>query len=185
MKTLTKTGQTKRSYPLLQYVTPAIVLFAFWVILSGKFDGFHLTIGGVVVLATIWGTTWLYRLGPPIGPTDRHPLATPPSPILYYLPWLSWQIVIASVQVARVVLDPKLPIQPRFVRFTHRLPHNMARLTLANSITLTPGTVTINVDGDEYLVHALTLNAAEAYEPSGKIRIKEKVSMIYERDRSP
>ncbi len=171
-----------RRYPLLQYVPQAGALFAFWVILSGKLDVFHLSAGAIVTLAVVWGTAWLYKLEPAIGPANTHPLAALPGRFLYYLPWLLWQIVIASVQVARVVLDPRLPIDPKLVRFEHKLPHNMARLTLANSITLTPGTVTIDVEADEYLVHALTPDAAEPYEPGGEAMMQRKVSQVYDKD---
>ena len=65
-----------------------------------------------------------------------------------YLPWLLWQIVLSSLQVAYVVLHPKMPIQPGDP-FPDSLPHTLARLTLATSITLTPGTITIDVQDDD------------------------------------
>ena len=59
-----------------------------------------------------------------------------------------------------------MPIQPRLVRFRIQLPHNLARLTLATSITMTPGTITLDVQGDEFLVHALTEKNAQSLIPS-------------------
>ena len=81
-----------------------------------------------------------------------------------YLPWLGVQVVVASLQVVYVVWHPRLPVSPGVLRIRKRYPHTMARLTLANSITLTPGTVTLDVDGDEFVVHALTESGGRALE---------------------
>ena len=132
----------------------ALALFGFWLVLSGHLDAFHVVLGA---LSSVWialGTRRLLGLDPPI---VKGALGIAEAlRLLRYLPWLVWQIVIASLQVARVVLDPALPIAPRVLRVRVPLPHNFARLVLANSITLTPGTVTLDVEGDDYLVHALT-----------------------------
>ena len=81
-----------------------------------------------------------------------------------YLPWLAWQVVVANLHVARIVLHPRLPIDPCVVRLDTPTPHTLARLTVTNSITLTPGTVTLDADVGGYLVHALTRSAAAAVE---------------------
>jgi multicomponent Na+:H+ antiporter subunit E len=83
---------------------------------------------------------------------------------MLYVPWLVWEIVASGLQVAYVVLHPRMPIAPGLVRIRVNLPHTLANLTLANSITLTPGTVTLDVDGDEFLVHALTPASARGIE---------------------
>ncbi len=75
--------------------------------------------------------------------------------MLFYIPWLIWQIVVASLQVAAVVLNPKMPIDPALLRFQTKLPNTSAKVILGNSITLTPGTITIRIKKDEFLVHAL------------------------------
>ena len=140
-----------------------ILLFAFWVLLSGKLDAFHLGMGAASAAAIAWATRPLFVLPPVIGPGAGAPFA--PGLVvrfLLFLPWLLWQIVIASLQVAWVVLHPRMPIGPRLVKVRSPLPHTLARLTLANSITLTPGTVTLDVEGDEFLVHALTESSARS-----------------------
>ena len=76
--------------------------------------------------------------------------------LLAYLPWLLKEIWVANIQVVKLVLDPALPIDPVIVRVRTRLASDVARTTLANSITLTPGTVTLDVDGDDLIVHAIT-----------------------------
>jgi multicomponent Na+:H+ antiporter subunit E len=140
-----------------------LMLFTFWIILSGKFDAFHLGIGAVSAVCITLGTRRLLLLPPAIGPAQTHPVDVMPwRRLLLYVPWLIWQIVMSSLLVAVVVVHPKMPIQPRLVRFRTPLPHDLARLTLATSITMTPGTVTLDVQGDEFLVHALTETSAQA-----------------------
>jgi multicomponent Na+:H+ antiporter subunit E len=72
-----------------------------------------------------------------------------------YLVWLVWNVIKANVEVARLILHPRLPIQPRLFTFRTTLDHPVAQVLVANSITLTPGTVTIDLTEQEYLVHAL------------------------------
>ena len=93
-----------------------------------------------------------------------------------YLPWLLVQVVIGSLQVAYLVWHPRLPVSPRVVRIRAHYPHTLARLTLANSITLTPGTVTLNVDGDEFQIHALTASAGRDMERS---TMPDRVARLY------
>ncbi|HEY7710985.1 MAG TPA: Na+/H+ antiporter subunit E [Candidatus Entotheonella sp.] len=144
-----------------------LMLFTFWIILSGKFDAFHLGIGAVSAVCIALGTRRLLLLAPAIGPAQTHPMdAVPWLRLLLYVPWLIWQIVLSSLHIAAVVVHPKMPIQPRLVRFRTPLPHNLARLTLATSITMTPGTITLDVQGDEFLVHALTEKSAQSLIPS-------------------
>lgn len=82
--------------------------------------------------------------------------------LLFYIPWLIWEIIVASLQVAYLVLHPRIPVDPCIVRFKARLPNPVAKVILGNSITLTPGTLTINIDEDEFTVHALTEYSAES-----------------------
>lgn len=142
---------------LLNATPVALLLYALWLILSPQRDPFHLCLGAVTVVVV---TVLFSRLGmqePAIGaPDGRSLLRMSGLRFLGYLPWLAWEVLVASVQVAYIVLHPRLPVSPRVVRIKVRYPHTVARLTLANSITLTPGTVTLDVDGDEFLVHALT-----------------------------
>lgn len=116
-----------------------------------------------------------------IGLDERHPLAAISwGRLLLYLPWLGWQVVLSSLQVAWVVIHPKMPISPRVVRFDTDLPHELARLTLANSITLTPGTVTLDVEGDAFVIHALTTSSASALAPeTGQGRMQRRVESLY------
>jgi multicomponent Na+:H+ antiporter subunit E len=158
-------------------VLVALVLFANWVILSGKFDAAHLG-AGAVTAGVVAAATWrLWTLPPALGRSAMAPLADIRwDRAAVYVVWLGWEVTLSAVQVAYVVLHPRMPIEPRLVRFASHLPHTLARLTLANSITLTPGTVTLEVNGDEFLVHALTPGTARSIELGG---IRHRVADIF------
>lgn len=78
-----------------------------------------------------------------------------------YTPILLWEIAKANVALAYVVLHPRLPIDPRIVEFDAAVWGDMPVTTLANSITLTPGTLTIDVERQHFLVHALIRDAED------------------------
>ncbi len=139
------------------------LLFGFWVALSGKLDAFHLSLGLITAIAIAVATGRLYLAAPRPMPADefgRAPLRW--RHFLTYSVWLLWQIFRSAIQVARLVLHPRLPIAPRMVRIADDLPHPIARLTLAHSITLTPGTVTVDCDDTGMVVHAIDPEAAAA-----------------------
>ncbi|UNC90907.1 Na+/H+ antiporter subunit E [Candidatus Contubernalis alkaliaceticus] len=73
-----------------------------------------------------------------------------------YLIGLLVEIFKANIQVAMIVLNPKMPISPTLIEFKTNLKDDLSRVILANSITLTPGTLTVDLEGDVYLVHGLT-----------------------------
>lgn len=135
-------------------IAQAATLFAFWLVLSGMFTPFLLAAGlgaavGVAVLA--WRMELADREGHPIHLTLG---------ALAYWPWLIKEIVSSGWQVSRIILHPRLPISPTLVRFQPSQKSAVGLVTHANSITLTPGTITVEADHREFLVHALTRAAA-------------------------
>jgi multicomponent Na+:H+ antiporter subunit E len=97
-----------------------------------------------------------------------------------YWPWLLWQIVKANIEIALVILNPNLPINPQIITFRKKMSNPHAHVVLANSITLTPGTVTVDVKDDLYLVHALTDSAAKGLVPEdGEAEMLTKVSSVF------
>lgn len=80
---------------------------------------------------------------------------------LAYLPWLVKEIFLANVRVARIVLSPRLPISPAVLRFRGTQRTDLVRFVYANSITLTPGTVTVDVQGQDLTIHALERSTLE------------------------
>lgn len=124
-----------------------LMLMGFWIVLSGKFDPFHIGLG---VLSAFLVIFLGFQKPPSAFPRQKFRFFS----FLAYLPWLFGRIVVSSFHVAKLVLNPKLPINPKWVHFRTRLERDAAKALLANSITLTPGTVTGEC-GDEFVVHAL------------------------------
>jgi multicomponent Na+:H+ antiporter subunit E len=128
----------------------AALLSGIWYLLSGKFDVLHFGTGVVTALVI----AVLYR---PVEDSTVWRLGR----FLAYVPWLIGQIVLSNLRVARIVLSPKMPISPTFVRLRPEVAGPRALTLLGSSITLTPGTLTIDVSGDEVFVHALDQNSAQ------------------------
>ena len=80
--------------------------------------------------------------------------------LVRYWFWLGGQIIRSSIDVSRIVLDPKLPISPRVIEIEAEAAHPFYVVTLGNSITLTPGTLSIDVHEGKIKVHALTESGA-------------------------
>jgi multicomponent Na+:H+ antiporter subunit E len=126
-----------------------IVLFAFWVTVSGRLDWFHLLVGVATVACVAWLQSRLRPLRNPGDPRLRF------VPLLLYIPWLLWQMVVSAVLVARLILWERDRVDPQLFAFRSRQPSVVNHVVFANSITLTPGTITVDLKDDRYLVHAL------------------------------
>lgn len=134
------------------------VMFLFWILLSGLFNAFHLIAGGICsALVAFLSHDLLVK-----GKSDKILLKS--WRLLRYIPWELWQIVLANIDVAYRVLHPKMPIDPRIIEFETSLRGDFALVTLANSITLTPGTITITVEPEngKFQVHAIAKEPADA-----------------------
>lgn len=141
-----------------------LVLFAFWLILSGRLEIEDLIFG---VFSAALVTFMTQDLPQPeqrwqaAGSGIGAGLKTAWRLGLYFL-WLVREIIISNLQVAYLVLHPKLPIDPGLLRFRTQLRSRVGHVILANSITLTPGTITVDFTEGTYLVHALVPEAAGA-----------------------
>ncbi|MAN74086.1 MAG: cation:proton antiporter [Henriciella sp.] len=130
------------------------VLSALWLGLSGIYEPLLLTLGGISVVIAILLAARLEtvdREGSPYGRTI---------PILAYWCWLLVEIFKANWPVIKACLGADLKINPALVKVKTRCESNLAKTIFANSITLTPGTVTVEVEGDMMLIHALFEEAA-------------------------
>lgn len=139
----------------MRFVSLVIALACLWTLLSGHTE--VIVVGmGVAGIALI---TWLARRMRVVDeegvPFDLSPRALP------YSLWLLVEIVRSNVAVARIVASRELAIQPQLVRVPTGLRSDLGRVVYANSITMTPGTVTLEADEDSLLVHALTDATAE------------------------
>lgn len=126
------------------------LLLLFWLLLSTSLKPFHLFFGLVsTALVTMFTYDMVF-----VNEEGKNNLKKSIR-FISYLPWLAYQIIIANIDVAKRVLDPEMPIDPVMVTFDSVLKTDLSRTTLANSITLTPGTVTVDIDNNTFLVHAL------------------------------
>jgi multicomponent Na+:H+ antiporter subunit E len=140
---------------VLRAASSVVVLFAFWVLLSGYFTPFLLLAGFACSVATVvfaWRMEVVDREGFPIDLGLRS---------FTYMPWLVKEILKSGWSVTRIILDPRLPISPTLVRFRPSQKSSVGLVTHANSITLTPGTISVEVGRDSFTVHALTRSGAE------------------------
>lgn len=135
-------------------IVQVVILFGLWLIFSGKYDAMHIGFGFVAVAIVVLMNYKLSKLNlyPERGEPNV-PLKLFRLPM--YILWLSKEIFIASIQVAYLVVHPKMPIKPTLISFRTKLPSSVAKVILGNSITITPGTFTIDIDKDKFLVHGL------------------------------
>ena len=125
-----------------------------WLALSGHFDPLLLSLG-LLSAATVSFVS--RRMG--IIDAEGQPLELMPG-LLRYAPWLAKEIVRACIDVAWRIVQPSLPIQPTIIRVPANQRTVTGRVSFANSITLTPGTISLDVLEKEIEVHALTAESA-------------------------
>ena len=125
-------------------------LFLFWCVVVPPEGWLDLAVGAAASLAlALWAIRFLW----PRTRTPLHPVR--PLRLLWFILITEWRIIVSAVQVLRIVLDPRLPIAPEVIRQTVRFETDLARVAYANAITVTPGTLTLDVEGDVFAVHAL------------------------------
>jgi len=136
-----------------------LVMFAVWLVFSGRFDGFHLTIGGIsCAVVALLSADLLFP-----SPVNRR------LPLLWfrcigYIPWLLYQIFRANLHVMYLVFHPRMMelIDPQIIEFNSKLTSDISRTTFANSITLTPGTITVNVTAlGKFSVHCIDTESGQ------------------------
>jgi len=130
-----------------------------WLVLSGYVDIPLLLIFGALSCTLAVFIAWRVEKA---DPEDQpfHPVFGPQ--LVLYWPWLLWQIVLANIDVTKRILDPKLPISPTLITLKPTQRSEIGQVIYANSITLTPGTVTTLLSEGVLQVHALTQEAAES-----------------------
>jgi multicomponent Na+:H+ antiporter subunit E len=163
----------------MTFVYTFVILAGFWILLSGKFDAFHLTLGALSCLLVSFvshdllfqdkkekgrlGTAWRFFL---------------------YIPWLLYQVFIANLYIAFLALHPGMGrlINPKIIRFRTDLKKDISKVTLANSITLTPGTITVRIKDDEFYVHAISDRAAGDLPGDFRSRMENRIARVFRED---
>ena len=138
---------------ILSFVLTFLICFATWVILSGRLDFFHLALGVVAcaIVARMSSTILISR-------QEIENLPRQWFRFVCYVPWLLYQVFLANMHVMSLAFNPRLieVIDPRIIRFKSKLKRPMSLFIFANSITLTPGTITVFVSiTGEFTVHVI------------------------------
>jgi multicomponent Na+:H+ antiporter subunit E len=136
----------------------SFLLLLFWLLISASFDWQHLLMGtGIsLLLMFFWADVLFTREG-----GTRFSLKQFLE-LLVYLAALGVEVIKANLFVAYLVLHPRLPISPGFVTYRLDLKKDLSKALFLNSITLTPGTITVECEGDRLVVHCFTRENAEA-----------------------
>ena len=150
------TGAQRRKTQFQNFVGTTVILFAFWMLLSGKFDAFHLTLGAICCVLVAYLFHDLLFANVRVG--DMRVVA---ARFIAYIPWLIQQILLANIHVVSLVVRRRMPIDPRVVTFKTKLETDISCVTLANSITLTPGTITMDIKDGVFYVHAVSQKVAD------------------------
>ncbi len=167
-------------HPVFMGVARVAVLYGFWLMLSGHVEIHFLVLGLLSAILAAWMTQGQLRPArterfEPVPESFRWFLASLVR-FIGYLPYLGYQIVRSNLEVAYLVLHPRLPISPRLVEFETPLKMEPAQVLLAQSITLTPGTITVDVRRGRFLVHSLYPGSAHGLTRGGMPR---KVGQVF------
>lgn len=146
-----------------------LIMAALWILLSGKLDAFHLSLGAISCAIVAYFSGDLLFVSPKI---MRLPGAW--LRFIQYMPWLLYQVFLANLHVLYLTFHPRMHelINPKIINFQSKLKSDISLVTFANSITLTPGTITVFVSGDgEFHVHAIDDVSAEGLPGEMEARI--------------
>jgi len=134
-----------------------VVLFALWLLLVWSTERQDLIAGFLLALliAFVFGSVFLSE--------PKHVFA-PGRWLLFgcYVPYFLYWCIRANLDVAYRVIHPDLPIRPGIVKVRTRLKSDLAKTFLANSITLTPGTLTVDIQGQDLYVHWINVSEKSA-----------------------
>ena len=138
-------------------ISLGLFLAVIWLLLSGHYTLLLIFFGLLSVALVV-----LLALRMDVVDHEGHPLHLNSKALVVYWCWLLKEIFVSNIYVCRLILNPAMPISPTVIALRSSQSSDLARVIFANSITLTPGTVTIDVDGDITEVHTITEEAARS-----------------------
>ena len=154
----------------------SIIYFLLWVIFNGRIT-FEIIVAGVLIsLLLDLFVRKILRLNLTLSNLWKFLKIFPDA--LFYVIVLLIEIVRANLLISKLVLAHEIEVEPCLVKFNTSLKTEAARVALANSITLTPGTITISLEGNEFLVHALDREIAKGLEGSIFERLLQRMERI-------
>lgn len=140
---------------VLRIISLVVFLSALWLGLSGFFEPLLLTLGALSVALVVWVSHRMQVADHEGHPSHMGLRAIP------YTGWLLWQVVLANLDVAKTILGNPKKVNPQVFTVKGSQRSELGNVIYANSITLTPGTVTCDVEDGVFLIHALTKTGAE------------------------
>ena len=146
------------------------ILFALWLPLSYHFEPLFILFGLATCSIAVFVAA---RMG--IVDRESVPVHLALRGALYF-PWLVWEIFKSNVRVARIILSPRIRVDPSIVHFRASQRTDLGRFIYANSITLTPGTVTTGIVEDDFEVHAIVqeeIDGSEENEMNRRVAVLE------------
>ncbi len=160
--------------PVFRWLAYSVLLVGLWVALSGRLNGLFLTAGIISAAVVLLVTEAIFHPSEPVG-FERPPsrfgwLAGTIFRLVVYFPLLLWEIAVANVHVTRLVLDPRMPISPCLVEFESPLRTEASNAVLANSITLTPGTVTVDMSAHRFIVHCISETSRQGIQDAALLK---------------
>lgn len=159
-------GQHKEREPVMY-----ILFFLIWIIFNGNVTA-EIVIFGLVIAAAMYA--FICKFMNFSIKKDRL-YCKKLFGIVQYVCVLIWEIIKANFAVIRLVTSSRYELEPTLVHFRTKLRTRQARIVLANSITLTPGTITVTLEDDEYVVHCLDRELAEGMNHSIFVELLEKL----------
>jgi multicomponent Na+:H+ antiporter subunit E len=146
----------KPSIDLKAFIFVSVLLFCFWFLMSPELTvrNFAFGIFSACGITYYWRSD-LFERGNRMGFNLRQVYL-----LGNYLLHLVYNVILANIHVAMIVLNPRLPVSPGFIQVKTKLEYDLPKFLYANSITLTPGTITVNLKDDRLLIHAITEEAA-------------------------
>lgn len=142
----------------MRYIITFVIFFSTWIVWSGLFDAWHLSLGVISsALVAYLSHDLLFR-----SPQLKRSQLSEALRFIRYLPWLFYQIWLANIHVVKIVLHPRMfdRIDPHIIKFRTKLKKDLSLVTFGNSITLTPGTITVLIKDGYYYVHAIDMQVA-------------------------
>ena len=143
----------------MKVVWLVFLLSIFWIVNSGHFGFLLLAFGVVSVALVVWINSRMSRFSeeyqPPVIMSPRLP---------FYILWLIKEVVKSNIEVIRCIYQRQPEIEPRVFKVRASQKTDLYKALYANSITMTPGTITMEVEGDEFTIHALTRSSKEGVE---------------------
>ena len=181
------TGQRKGwQRPVARRLITFVFLFGLWLILSGHFIVEFILFGAAACALVVWWTAPMLETSSageyqPVPQSFRW-LGLALVRLSLYLTWLIFKIVTANLQVVYLILHPKLPISPSLVTFRSTLDSETAQILLAQSITLTPGTITVDMERGVFVIHSLVGAQDELVARGG---MQERVARVFGEELDP